>query len=144
MSYGWLKALHIISFVAWFAGLFYIFRLFVYHVENRDKPDVVAVLEVMERRLHRVICIPAMIATTVFGGLLLYGTPQYLQTSWFHVKAGALLFLFGYQFLAGKVRRDFARGDIRLTSKQCRMINEVPTLLLIVIVGMAVVKPVLW
>lgn len=142
MDLNWLRALHIISVVAWFAGLFYIFRLYVYHVENRDDPSVVKVLEVMERRLYRAICWPAMVATTVFG-VLLWSTnfSGYLQVGWFHVKLTALLFLFGYHFYSGKVRKDFAAGRYTLTSKQCRMINEVPTLLLLVIVIMAVVKP---
>ena len=142
MDVNWLRALHIISVVAWFAGLFYIFRLYVYHVENRDDPSVVKVLEVMERRLYRAICWPAMVATTVFG-VLLWSTnfAGYLQVGWFHVKLTALAFLFGYHFYSGKVRKDFAAGRVNLTSKQCRMINEVPTLLLLVIVTMAVVKP---
>ncbi len=142
MDYNALRALHIVGVVTWFAGLFYIFRLFVYHVENRDKPEVVKVLEVMERRLYRGICWPAMVLTTVFG-LLLWSQSWsgYLKAGWFHVKLTALVFLFGYHFYSGKVRKDLAAGRYRLTSRQCRIINEVPTILLLVIVGMAVIKP---
>jgi protoporphyrinogen IX oxidase len=142
VTHDWLRALHIIGVVTWFAGLFYIFRLYVYHVENRDKPDVVATLEVMERRLYRGICWPAMLFTTAFG-LWLWSSSWrgYLALGWFHVKLTALLFLFAYHFYSGKVRKDFAAGRISLTSKQCRLINEVPTVLLLVIVLMAVVKP---
>lgn len=144
VSYGWFKALHIISFVAWFAGLFYIFRLYVYHVENKDKPEVTAVLEVMERKLYRMICTPAAIATTVFGLGLLHLVPTALEQGWFHVKLTALLLLFGYHGYAGRVRRNFAAGRYDLTSRQCRMINEIPTLALVAIVTMVVLKPVLW
>ena len=144
MSYGWFKALHIISFVAWFAGLFYIFRLYVYHVENKDKPEVTAVLEVMERKLLRFICMPAMILTTAFGLGLLAQMPNHLGQGWFHVKLAALFFLFGYHGYASRVRKNFAADRYTLTSKQCRMINEVPTLLLVTIVAMVVLKPALW
>jgi protoporphyrinogen IX oxidase len=142
VTYQWLRALHIIGVVTWFAGLFYIFRLYVYHVENRTKPDVIATLEVMERRLYRAICWPAMVFTTVFGVWLWSASWQgYLSAGWFHVKLTALAFLFGYHFYCGKVRKDLAAGRCSLTSKQCRLINEVPTVLLLVIVIMAVVKP---
>jgi putative membrane protein len=144
VSYGWFKALHIISFVAWFAGLFYIFRLYVYHVENKDKPEVTAVLEVMERKLYRMICTPAAISTLVFGLGLLHLVPTALEQGWFHVKLVALVSLFGYHGYAGRVRRNFAAGRYTLTSRQCRLINEVPTLALVVIVTMVVLKPVLW
>ena len=142
MSYDWLRALHIIAVVSWFAGLFYIFRLFVYHVENRGDERVIAVLAVMERRLYRGICWPAMVLTTVFGVLLwTQSFSGYLATNWFKVKLAALVVLFGYHFYSGKVRRDLAAGTCRLTSRQCRAINEVPTVLLVLIVIMAVVEP---
>jgi putative membrane protein len=144
MSYGWLKALHIVAFVAWFAGLFYIFRLYVYHVENADKPDVVAVLRTMERRLYRAICTPAMLATGVLGLALLHTVPASAGQSWFQLKLAALVLLFGYHGYAGKVRRDLEAGRCRLTSRQCRAINEVPTVLLVAIVALAVLKPVWW
>jgi len=142
VSYDWLRALHVIAVVTWFAGLFYIFRLFVYHVENAGDDKVLRVLEVMERRLYRGICWPAMVLTTLFGVLLWSSNiAGYLATGWFKVKLVALVALFGYHFYSGRVRKQLAAGTCRLTSKQCRMINEVPTVLLIVIVVMAVVKP---
>jgi protoporphyrinogen IX oxidase len=142
MSYDWLRALHIIAQVTWFAGLFYIFRLFVYHVENAGDAKVTAVLEVMERRLYRGICMPAMVITTLFGILLWSSNVSgYLATTWFKVKLVALVALFGYHFYSGRVRRQLAAGTCRLTSRQCRLINEVPTVLLLTIVTMAVVKP---
>jgi protoporphyrinogen IX oxidase len=142
VSYDWLRALHIIGVVTWFAALFYIFRLYVYHVENRDERVVTGLLATMERRLYRGIAWPAMLLTTVFGVLLWSRNfSGYLASGWFHAKLGALVFLFGYHFYCGKVRRDLAADRCRLTSRQCRLINEVPTVLLLVIVTMAVVKP---
>ncbi len=138
----WFKALHIIGVIAWFAGLFYIFRLYVYHIENRDKPDVVAVLQVMERRLYRVICWPALVFTFAFGLALWSLNPHgYLRATWFQIKLVGLVGLVGYHLYSGKVRNDLADGSCTLTSRQCRMINEAPTLLLVLIVIMAVVKP---
>lgn len=142
MSYDWSRALHIIAMVTWFAGLFYIFRLYVYHVENASDPRVTALLEVMERRLYRGICWPAMVITTALGvWLWSRNWHGYATTPWFQVKLGALVGLFAYHFYSGKVRRDLAARTCGLTSRQCRAINEVPTVLLIVIVVMAVVKP---
>ena len=142
MSYHWLRALHIIAQVTWFAGLFYIFRLYVYHVENAKDDRVTALLGVMERRLYRGICWPAMVATTTLGGLLWANNwSGYLATGWFKIKLVALVALFAYHFYSGMVRRQLAAGTCRLTSRQCRLINEVPTVLLLVIVLMAVVKP---
>jgi putative membrane protein len=142
VSYDWLRALHIIGVVTWFAALFYIFRLYVYHVENREQANVTELLATMERRLYRGIAWPAMAITTLFGVLLWSRNfSGYLASGWFHVKLLALVFLFAYHFYCGKVRRDLARGQYRLSSRQCRLINEVPTVLLLVIVTMAVVKP---
>lgn len=142
MSYDWLRALHIIGVVTWFAGLFYIFRLYVYHVENAGDQSVTSLLETMERRLYRGICWPAMVLTTTFGvWLWSLRFSSYLENGWFHVKLTALVFLFGYHFYAGKVRKDLAAGRCKLTSRQCRFINEVPTVILLTVVIMAVVKP---
>ena len=145
MDYHWLRALHIIGLVTWFAGLFYIFRLYVYHVENQDKPEVTALLAVMERRLYRGICWPAMVFTVIWGLVLWAQMPGfYLAQPWFQVKGLGLVILLGYHFYAGKVRRDLAAGRCRLTSRQCRLINEVPVVPLVLMVIMAVVKPLLW
>jgi putative membrane protein len=142
VSHDWLRALHIVAVVTWFAGLFYIFRLYVYHVENAGNAAVTSQFEVMERRLYRGICWPAMVLTTIFGvGLWSSNFAGYVATGWFKVKLAGLVALFAYHFYSGKVRRDLAAGRCRLTSRQCRLINEVPTLLLVLIVVMAVVKP---
>jgi len=142
VTYTWLRGFHIVGVVTWFAGLFYIFRLYVYHVENKDKPEITSLLEVMERRLYRGICWPALVWTTILGVWLFFLAPsQYLARTWFQLKLVGLVGVFAYHFYSGKVRRDLAAKRFTLTSKQCRMINEIPTVLLIVIVILAVVEP---
>jgi putative membrane protein len=139
--YLWLKALHIISLVAWFAGLFYMFRLFVYHTENKDSAEVTTLLKTMARRLYFFITMPAMVGTLGFGILLIFENPDLLKMKWLHWKFLLLLGLFHYHFYIGKVLRRFAKDDVYLTSKQCRIRNEVPTFFLITIVLLAILKP---
>ena len=100
----WLKALHLIAMVAWFAGMFYMFRLFVYHVENRDHPEVTALLKIMAARLYRYITTPAMIATFVFGIAMLVANPGYLKLGWVHLKLVLVLGLAGYHGFVGATR----------------------------------------
>jgi len=137
----WLKAFHLIAMVAWFAALFYMFRLFVYHAENRDEPETAAVLKAMAERLYRIIGTPAMVATWVFGLAMLVNMPSFLRAPWLHAKLLLLVGLTGYHFYVGYVKRRFAADDIFLTSRQCRMRNEIPTLFLVGIVLLAVLRP---
>jgi putative membrane protein len=137
----WLKALHLIAVVAWFAGLFYMFRLLVYHAENRDKPEVAAVLKHMASRLYSVIATPAMLASFAFGLAMLTWTPAYLTLAWVHLKLVLLVGLLGYHLYVGHVMRRFAADDVYLTSRQCRVRNEIPTLFLVAIVLLAVLRP---
>lgn len=139
--YLWLKALHLISLVAWFAGLFYIFRLFVYHVKHKDRPEMVETFRVMERKLLSIIMVPAMTLTILFGMLLVAVNPPVLRASWFHLKLLFVLILVAYHLFAGITHGRFARGDYFLSERACRVINEVPTVALIVIVILAVIKP---
>ncbi len=139
MVYLVIKALHLIAMVAWFAGLFYMFRLFVYHVENRDKPEVTAVLKVMERKLYTIITRPAMIATFAFGLAMAALNPALFEFGWFYLKLVLVLGLAGYTGFIGKTRQRFEVDDLFLTGKQCRIWNEVPTLFLVVIIFLMVV-----
>jgi putative membrane protein len=134
MSYLVFKSLHFIALVAWFAGLFYMFRLFVYHTENGDKFEVTQVLKVMERRLYKIITVPAMVATFVFGFGTAFAVPGTMGQPWFHVKLLMVLLLAGYTGFIGYTRKRYERDDLFLSSKQCRLLNEVPTLLLVLIV----------
>lgn len=141
--YLWIKALHLIFMVAWFAGLFYIFRLFVYHAKYQAKPELCEAYQVMERKLLYIIMHPAMLFTILFGVLLISLNPAVMHAPWFWLKLVFVACLIAYQIFAGITRRRFASGDFFLTEKQCRFINEVPTLLLIGIIILVVVKPTL-
>ena len=139
--YFWMKALHIIAMVTWFAGLFYMFRLFVYHTENKDDASNVKLLKVMEYRLYKYITNPGMMATWSFGLITLYNAQHLLRTPWFHIKFTLLIVLTAYHVFVGKTLKRYANDDVCYTSKQCRMLNEVPTLFLLAIVFLAVLKP---
>lgn len=140
--YPWTKVLHVISVIAWMAGLFYLPRLYVYHteqVETGSKTD--ELFQTMERRLLRAIINPASIATWVFGLSLVF-TPGLVDWSmaWPWVKAAAVLAMTWFHHWLAKRRKDFMTGSNRITGRQYRMMNELPTLLMIVIVISVIVK----
>jgi protoporphyrinogen IX oxidase len=142
-AYPWTKALHVISVVAWMAGLFYLPRLFVYHVEqvgHGNQTD--EMFQTMERRLFRAIMNPAMIAVWVFGLMLVF-TPGVVDwgQGWAWSKAGAVLGMTWFHHWLGWRRKEFLAGPSRFTGRQFRMMNEVPTLLLVVIVVSVIVRP---
>lgn len=140
MSYAWVKALHVISVIAWYAGLFYVFRLFVYHAKYRHLADVPAVHAEMERKLLRYIMAPAMVASLGFGLWLVLLQPILLQTGWLQAKLAFVVLLLGYHGLAEWTRGRFARGEYVLSERSCRVLNEVPTVLLVGIVVAVVVR----
>jgi protoporphyrinogen IX oxidase len=140
--YLWTKALHIIAVIAWMAGLFYLPRLFVYHAERGASVPILSdTLDVMERRLLKAIMNPAMIATWIFG-LLLVMTPGIVDWSavWPWAKAGSVVGMTWFHIWLGARRKDFAAGRNTVTGRHYRMMNEVPTVLLVVIVLSVVVK----
>ena len=140
--YPWVKALHVIVVIAWMAGLFYLPRLFVYHAETSVSGDGFdALFQVMERRLLKAIMNPAMIATWVFG-LALVMTPGIVDWSmvWPWTKAISVGLMTWFHIWLGIRRKDFAAGKNVLTGRRYRMMNEVPTLLLIIIVTSVIVK----
>lgn len=139
-AYFFFKALHLVAMVAWFAGLFYIFRLFVYHVENAEKPEVTSVLKVMAKRLYKIIIVPAMLATFVCGIAMIVLNPSLMKQPWLHAKLTLVILLAGYTGFCGSTRRKFANDQINLSSRACRLWNEVPTVFLIVIVFLAVFR----
>jgi putative membrane protein len=135
------KAFHIISLVAWFAGLFYLPRLFVYHADAQDTISN-ARFKVMERRLYFGITWPAALITTTLGlWLLSYNYPYYLKAGWMHAKLGFVLLLWGYHLTCGHYVRLFAKELPNRQALFFRIFNEIPTLLLIAIVILVVVKP---
>jgi protoporphyrinogen IX oxidase len=135
----WLKSFHVISMVTWFAGLFYLPRLFVYHADARD-PIGVERFELMERRLFAIMTIGAC-ATLAFGIAMLVAEPAYLAMGWLHLKLSLVVLLIVYHVYCYKFTRDFALGRNSRTAKWYRVFNELPSLLLIGIVILAVVKP---
>lgn len=140
--YPWTKALHIISVVSWMAGLFYLPRLFVYHVEVVPKGTETDLLfQTMERRLLRAIMNPAMIATWLFGLALVF-TPGIVVWSeiWPWSKTVGVLGMTWFHHWLGLRRKDLLRGSNSVTGRQYRIMNEVPTLLLLLIVFSVVVK----
>ena len=140
--YLWVKTGHVIAIVAWMAGLFYLPRLYVYHVEQVERGSPTDLMfQVMERRLLRAIIGPASVAAWVLG-LCLVLTPGMVDWSavWPWTKAGCVLAMTWFQHWLGLRRKDFVAGTNRLTGRQYRMMNEVPTLLLVVIVASVIVK----
>ncbi|MDH3537555.1 MAG: CopD family protein [Gammaproteobacteria bacterium] len=137
----WIKAFHIIFMVAWFAGLFYLPRLFVNHA-MAEEDDVKARLALMERKLYRFIT-PWMLLTIVFGLWLLfdYAWAAYSQMLWLHLKLLLVAALVGYHFYCGKIFRDFAVNRNRRSHVWYRWFNELPVLVLFAVVILAVVKP---
>jgi len=140
--YPWTLAFHIMSVISWMAGIFYLPRLFVYHVEEAEKvPELRPVFVMMEQKLLRVIMNPAMIATWIFGLMLVF-TPGIVDWSsfWPWVKAAAVLGMTWFHHWLGLRRKDFAKDANALTGRQYRMMNEVPTVLMMIIVISVVVK----
>ena len=135
----WLKAFHIIAVVAWFAGLFYLPRLFVYHADASDAVSVERFM-IMERCLFAIMTVGAVAALS-FGAAMLVAAPDYLAMGWLRIKMLLVLLLIAYHLFSYKLLRDFARSRNTRSAKWYRAFNEVPSLLLIAIVLLAVVKP---
>lgn len=140
--YSWFKALHIISVIAWMAGMLYLPRLFVYHCAAAPGSELSETLKIMERRLLRAIINPAMIATFVFGGLLL-DTPGIVDWSsgWIYVKLTLVAGLSVMHHLFARWRKDFEADRNIRPARDYRIANEVPTLAMIGIVIMVIVRP---
>ncbi len=141
-AYPWIKSFHIMAVIAWMAGLFYLPRLYVYHVEQVGTTgETHAMFQTMERRLLRAIMNPAMIATWVFGLGLVF-TPGLVDWSsiWPWTKAASVLGMTWFHHWLGLRRKDFMRAENTLTGRQYRMMNEVPTILMVIIVISVVVK----
>jgi protoporphyrinogen IX oxidase len=142
MLYPWIKSFHVIAMVAWMAGMFYLPRLFVYHCDTKSGSVESERFKVMEWRLMKQIINPAMIATFVFG-ILLVLTPGVIDWSagWWHVKLAAVFLMTGFHGAMSKWRRNFMEDRNTKSHKFYRIANEVPTLLLVVIVIMVIARP---
>jgi putative membrane protein len=139
---GWYQGVlvaHIVAVISWMAGLLYLPRLFVYHCGVAPDSETSSLFRVMERRLLHAITIPAAIAAWIFGGLMV--SQLGLSQGWIHVKLTLVVLLTAYTVLLEKWRRDFSRGKVFHSERFFRIVNEVPAVLMIVIVAMVVLKP---
>jgi putative membrane protein len=135
----WLKAFHVVAMVTWFAGLFYLPRLYVYHADAADWISIER-FRVMERRLFILMTLGGLL-TLIFGIAMVAAAPGYLKMGWLHVKLALVLLLIVYHALCYKFLRDFAHDRRTHSAKWFRAFNEVPSVLLIGIVILAIVKP---
>jgi putative membrane protein len=140
--YLWVQALHLIALISWMAGIFYLPRLFVYHAEAEKGSELSETLKIMERKLLKIIMNPAMIATWVFGLLLLHSNIGLMTgQGWMHAKLLLVVLMSCFHGYLAYTRKIFLRDENKKPHKFYRKINEVPTLLMIAIVILAVVKP---
>ena len=140
MLYLWLKALHIVAIVCWFAGLFYLPRLFVYHAMSEDAISRDR-FQVMERKLYRGIMIPSMIATLTFGIGMIALNPALFSGGWLHAQLALVVLLIGYHHMCGAQLKRFARNENTRSHVFYRWFNEFPVLLLLAIVILVAIKP---
>ena len=142
-SYLIFKSLHLIAVISWMAGLLYLPRIFVYHVENLEKKETTEIFEIMEKRLYFYIMRPAMVATWLFGIILIYinGLDIFSQL-WMHIKLALVIFLTIYHEYLGICLKSFKLKTNTKTTKFFRIINEVPTIILIFIIFIVIFKPI--
>lgn len=141
MFYDWIKAFHLIAVISWMAGLFYLPRLFVYHVECGAGTPQAETFKVMEKKLLRIIMNPAMILTWVFGVGLIIMQPGWLSVGWMHLKLLCVVLMSVFHMALSRWRRRMEQDQIDHTGKFFRYMNEVPTGLMIIIVIMVIVRP---
>ncbi|MBH8577859.1 protoporphyrinogen oxidase HemJ [Nostocaceae cyanobacterium CENA369] len=145
MAYSWFKAFHIIGIVVWFAGLFYLVRLFIYHIEANQEPEPARTIlknqyQIMEKRLYRIITTPGMLVTVAMAIGLLTTEPDVLKEGWLHIKLLFVALLLAYHHYCGRLMKQLAADECRWNSQQMRALNEAPTVMLMVIVLLAVFK----
>ena len=144
-AYLWFKTLHIVGGVVWFAGLFYLVRLFIYHVEAEEEESPVreafkAQYAVMERRLANIITTPGLILTVTMAAGLLITQPSWLQQGWMHAKLGFVGLLVAYHLFCYRLMGQLQSGVCQWSGRQLRALNELPTLLLVLVVMLVVFK----
>jgi putative membrane protein len=145
MAYYWFKAFHLIGVVVWFAGLFYLVRLFVYHAEASEQPEPAQTIlknqyQIMEKRLYHIITTPGMVVTVAMAIALLTTEPEVLKDGWLHIKLAFVAALVIYHFYCGRIMRGLAAGTCNWSGQHFRALNEAPTVLLVAIVLLAVFK----
>lgn len=145
MAYYWYKAFHLIGVVVWFAGLFYLVRLFVYHAEAEQQSEPAKSIlksqyEIMEKRLYNIITTPGMVVTVAMAIGLISTNTEILKSGWLHIKLTFVVLLLIYHFWCGNIMKKLEKGENKWTGQQFRALNEAPTLLLVVIILLAVFK----
>jgi len=145
MAYFWFKSFHFIGIVVWFAGLFYLVRLFVYHAEAEEQPEPAKTIlkeqyQIMEKRLYNLITTPGMFVTVIMAIGLISTEPDVLHDTWLQIKLILVSLLIGYHFYCGWLLKKLAKNESGWTGQQFRALNEVPTVLLAMIVFLAVFK----
>jgi putative membrane protein len=145
MAYHWFKAFHIVGIVAWFAGMFYLPRLFVYHAEANEQAEPARSIlrnqyQIMEQRLYSIIMTPAMVLTVAMAIGLVTTEPEVMKDTWLHVKLAIVLLLIGYHHYCKRIIKKLAVDECRMTSQQFRWFNEIPTVLFVLVVLLAVFK----
>lgn len=139
--YLWLKALHIIGVIAWMCGLLYLPRLFVYHTQVLIGSDQDRLFQTMEKKLLRYIMNPAMIVTFILGPMLMMVVAADGMPLWLHIKLSLVIIMAAFHMLLARHRKNFEKGINKKSARYFRIINEVPTILMIIIVILAVLKP---
>ena len=144
-AYLWFKTLHIVGVVVWFAGLFYLVRLFIYHVETAELDPALQgpfkeQYALMERRLANIITTPGMVVAVSMAVGLLVCQPGWLQQSWMHAKLAVVVALLGYHWLCYRLMGQLQSGDCNWSGRQLRALNELPTLMLVLVVMLVVFK----
>jgi putative membrane protein len=144
-AYLWFKTLHIVGVVVWFAGLFYLVRLFIYHVEAEEREEPVrsafkTQYVLMERRLANIITTPGLVVTVAMAVGLLALEPAWLKQGWMHAKLAGVVALLGYHLFCYRLMGQLEKGTCRWGGKQLRALNELPTLLLVLVVMLVVFK----
>lgn len=145
MAYQWFKAFHIVGIVCWFAGMFYLPRLFVYHAEANEQPEPARSIlknqyQIMEKRLYSIIMTPAMLLTIAMAIGLLTVEPDVLKQPWMHVKLACVLLLVGYHHYCKRLMKKLAADECQMTGQQFRWFNEFPTVFFVIVVMLAVFK----
>jgi protoporphyrinogen IX oxidase len=142
-SYLLLKSLHLIAVISWMAGLLYLPRIFVYHVENKEKKQATDIFEIMEKRLFYYIMVPSMLLTWLFGVILIYiNGVETLSQLWIQLKFALVILLSFFNDYLGRCIYSLKNNTNTRSAKFFRIINEIPTLLLILIVFLVIFKPI--
>jgi len=141
VAYPWIKALHIAAVIAWMAGLMYLPRLFIYHHQSAPGGEAERFFQTMERRLYLGIVTPSIIAVWAIAAMMLYANPELFAAGWFRVKLAAVIGVSAVHGMYGRAYKAFQRGERPRTERYWRIMNEIPFVLMLVAVAMAVAKP---